>query len=55
MAYDSKCLSVAEYFLGSIREAADEASLAQAIQDAVEDWFAAREPRPIEAEQKEAA
>jgi hypothetical protein len=45
MAYDSKCLSTAEYFLGSKRLAEDEQSLAQSIQDAVENWFAEQERR----------
>lgn len=41
MSYDTRCLMTAEYFLGQPRTAADEQSLAQAIQDAVEAWFAA--------------
>lgn len=61
MAFDSKCEELAEAFLegepGDTRQAAaDRASLAQAIQDAVEAWFADREVRAApglsDAEQK---
>lgn len=39
--YDSKCLDLAQYFLGGEKDASDQmkADLAKAIQDAVEDWF----------------
>lgn len=53
MAFDTRCLMTAEYFLGQPRTKADEESLAQTIQDAVEDWFAAQER--IEARRKETA
>jgi hypothetical protein len=45
MAYDSKCLDLAQYFLGVEGDDGDatQASLAQSIQDAVEDWFAGQE------------
>ncbi len=41
MAYDSKCLDLAQYFLGVEGDEGDElqSSLAQAIQDAVEGWW----------------
>lgn len=45
MAYDSKCFDLAQYFLGCEGDDGDDtqASLAQAIQDAVEDWIAGQE------------
>ena len=52
MAYDSKCLYLADHFLEG-REASGQASdqdyidLAQAIQDAVEEWFRDN-PRPAD-------
>lgn len=41
MAYYRKCLDLAQYFLGCEGDDGDDkqASLAQAIQDAVEAWF----------------
>ena len=58
MAYDSRCLDLAQYFLGCGGDDGDErqASFAQHIQNAVEDWFAGqielREPCLSPAEQK---
>lgn len=58
MAYDSKCLDLAQYFLGCEGDHGDEqqASLAQRIQDAVEAWFGEqqelREPCLSPAEQR---
>lgn len=45
MAYDSKCLDLAQYFLGCEGDDGDatQADLAQRIQNSVEDWFAERE------------
>jgi hypothetical protein len=54
MAYDTRSLMTAEYFLGQPRTKADEESLAQAIQDAVEDWFAGRERQDAEQKQTSA-
>jgi hypothetical protein len=44
MAYDSKCFDLAQYFLGCKGDDGDEmqASLAQALQDAWDNWFVAR-------------
>lgn len=41
MAYDGRCLDLAQYFLGCEGDDGDDmqASLAQHIQDAVEAWF----------------
>lgn len=58
MAYDSKCLDLAQHFLGCEGDDGDEmqASLAQCIQDAVEAWLGEqedlREPCLTQAEQK---
>ena len=45
LAYDPKCQSLAEDFLDDHRPftEAEAQDLAQTIQDAIEDWFAARE------------
>lgn len=45
MGYDSKCLDLAQHFLGCEGDEGDntQASLAQQIQDAIEDWFRAQE------------
>jgi len=38
--YDEKCLDLAQYFLADVAHPpVDEAELAQAIQDAIENWF----------------
>ena len=42
--YDPKCYELAEYFLSDI-ENGDANGLAEAIQDAVENWFAGRDAR----------
>lgn len=44
-AYDTKCLDLAQYFLGSanLRDADSEDELAQRVQDAVEGWFSEQE------------
>ena len=42
--YDQKCLDLAEYFLRDANPTpADKEELAQVIQDAIENWFSARE------------
>jgi hypothetical protein len=43
MAYDSRCLELAEHFAPD-KTAEKKADLAQRIQDAVEDWFLMNEP-----------
>jgi len=47
--YDVKCGELAEYFLEDEQHEPEEVqSLAQCIQDAIENWFEPRESRPIE-------
>jgi hypothetical protein len=48
MSYDTECKVLAEHFLSDepSATAADADSLAQAIQEAVEDWFTTREGPP---------
>ena len=47
MGYDSRCYDLAEVFLdGEEADEATKARLAQAIQDAIEDWLADRRRHP---------
>jgi hypothetical protein len=47
--YDTRCRNLAEYFLQDQEyDPAEVASLAQAIQDAIERWFEPRADRPKE-------
>ncbi len=53
MAYDEKCEELAEYFLEGVTgepepTEVEKQSLAQAIQDAVENWFSGRKAVPRE-------
>ena len=54
LAYDSKCEELAEIFLDAHNDhnkpfsQAEKEDLAQTIQDAIEDWFFARENRTEE-------
>lgn len=48
MAYDEKCKELASYFLQERPDSADAINgLAQAIQDAVEDWLSASIPPEV--------
>lgn len=45
LSFDTRCLDLAQYFLGSknLRDKDSEDELAQCVQDAVEGWFADQE------------
>ncbi len=51
MTYDSECAKLATHFLAADAIDRTRKSLAQHIQDAVEEWFHAQTPEASEAEQ----